>query len=159
MAHPDMDELLNESLHAAEEFLEKIGEFFPFVVTMSPEGEISHEQEHLGEEPPAGDEAVDVLIDGLKQAAAKGRYKATALVSHAQVPSPDGQFQEAISVALEHRNDPPVVCYLPFKQTKGRFDYGEVFAKRGQRKVFPHTAEKAAAASAPASGKKGRKAD
>jgi hypothetical protein len=145
MAHPDMDDLLNEALHAAEDFLEKVGEFFPFVVTMSPDGEISHEQEYLGEEPPPADETVDVLIDGLKQAAAKGRYKATAVVSHAHVPSPDGQFQEAIGVALEHRNDPPVVCYLPFKQSKGRFDFGEVFAKRGERKIFLHATAKMAA--------------
>ena len=140
-----MDELLNEALHAAEEFLEKVGEFFPFVVTMSPEGQISHEQEHLGEKPPTADETVEVLTDGLKHAAGKGRYKATAVVSHAHIPSPDGQFQEAISVALEHREDRPVICCLPFKQTKGRFDFGEVFAKRGERKIFPHAAEKAVA--------------
>ncbi|HEY2148011.1 MAG TPA: hypothetical protein VGH32_08745 [Pirellulales bacterium] len=157
MAHPDMDELLNEALHAAEEFLEKVGEFFPFVVTMSPDGEISHGQEHLGEEPPAADKTIDVLVDGLKQAAAKGRYKATAIVSHAHIPSPDGQFHEAISVALEHRNDPPVICYLPFKQTKGRFDFGEVFAKRGERKVFPHVAARAAAGNESSTGHKRHK--
>ena len=61
MAHPDLDELLNEAFHAAEQFLEKIGEFFPFVVTMSPGGEISHAQEHLGEDPPPADEMIDVL--------------------------------------------------------------------------------------------------
>jgi hypothetical protein len=139
--------------------LEKVGEFFPFMVTMSPDGEISHEQEHLGGEPPAADETIDVLVDGLKQAAAKGRYKATAVVSHAHIASPDGKFQEAISVALEHRNDPPVICYLPFKQTKGRFDFGEVFAKRGERKVFPHAREKTTAVKEPSSGKKAQKAD
>jgi hypothetical protein len=146
MAHPDMDDLLNEALHAAEEFLEKIGEFFPFVVTMAPSGEISHAQEHLGEEPPAADETIDVLVDGLKQAAAKGKYKATAVVSHAHMPSPDGKYQEAIGVTLEHRAEPPVICYLPFKQTKGKFDYGEIFAKRGERRVFPLAAEKPTAA-------------
>lgn len=159
MAHPDMDELLNEALHAAEEFLEKVGEFFPFVVTMSPDGEISHEQEHLGEQSPLAVQTVDVLVDGLKRAAAKGRYKATAVVSHARIPSPDGQFQEAISVALEHRNDPPVNCFLPFKQAKGHFDFGEVFAKRGERKVFPHASEKTSAVKEPSGGKKARKAD
>jgi hypothetical protein len=136
MAHPDMDELLNEAFHAAEEFLEKIGEFFPFVVTMAPSGEVSHAQEHLGEEPPAADETIDVLVEGLKNAAAKGKYKATAVVSHAHIASPDGKYQEAISATLEHRTEPPVICYLPFKQTKGKIDYGEIFAKRGERRVF-----------------------
>src|SRR5258708_15511617 len=83
MAHPDLAELLNEALDAAEQFLDKIGEFFPFVVTMSPDGEISHAQEHLGEDPPAANETLDVLLEGLKKAAAKGKYKATALVSDA----------------------------------------------------------------------------
>ncbi|HEV2969487.1 MAG TPA: hypothetical protein VGY55_05805 [Pirellulales bacterium] len=143
MAHPDMDELLNEALDAAEQFLEKIGEFFPFVVTMSPEGEISHAQEYLGEEPPAAEETVDVLIDGLKQAAAKGTYKATALVSDAHLPSPDGKFQDAVSVLLEHQSEPPVTCYLPYKHVKGKFEFGEVFAKRADRRVFAKAAEKA----------------
>jgi hypothetical protein len=137
MAHPDLDELLNEALDAAEQFLDKIGEFFPFVVTMSPDGEISHAQEHLGEDPPAAEETIEVLLDGLKKSAAKGKYKATALVSDAHdIPSPDGKFQDAISVALEHRTEPPVNCYLPYKNVKGKFEYGEVFAKRGERCVF-----------------------
>lgn len=137
MAHPDLDELLNEALDAAEQFLDKIGEFFPFVVTMSPDGAISHAQEHLGEEPPAADETIDVLLDGLKKAAAKGKYKATALVSDAHdMPSPDGKYNDAISVSLEHRAESPVNCYLPYKHVKGKFEYGEVFAKRGERRVF-----------------------
>jgi hypothetical protein len=139
MAHPDLDELLNEALEAAEQFLEKIGEFFPFVVTMSSSGEISHAQEHLGEEPPAPDETVEVLLEGLKQAAAKGKYKATALVSNARMPSPDGKFEDAISVNLEHRTESPVNCFLPFKNAKGKFEFGEVFAKRGDRRVFAPT--------------------
>jgi hypothetical protein len=137
MAHPDLDELLNEALDAAEQFLDKIGEFFPFVVTMSPDGEISHAQEHLGEQPPAADETIEVLLDGLKKAAAKGKYKATALVSDAHdIPSPDGKYRDAISVALEHRTETPVNCYLPYKHVKDKFEYGEVFAKRGERRVF-----------------------
>jgi hypothetical protein len=140
MAHPDLDDLLNEALHAAEEFLEKIGEFFPFVVTMAPSGEISHAQEHLGEEPPAADETIDVLVEGIKQAAAKGKYKATAVVSHAHVASPDGKFQDAIGVTLEHRTEPPVICYLPFRHVKGKLDYGEIFAKRAEARVFPGAA-------------------
>ena len=137
MAHPDMDDLLNEAFHAAEEFLEKIGEFFPFVVTMAPSGEISHAQEHLGEKAPGADETIDVLVEGLKNAAAKGKYKATAVVSHAQIASPDGKYEEAISATLEHRSEPPVICYLPFKQTKGKIDYGEIFAKRGDADCSP----------------------
>jgi hypothetical protein len=143
MAHPDLDELLNEALDAAEQFLDKIGEFFPFVVTMSPDGEISHAQEHLGEDPPAADETIEVLLDGLKKAAAKGKYKATALVSDAHhTPSRDGKYNDAISVALEHRTEPPVNCFLPYKHVKGKFEYGEVFAKRGDRRVFPQHADK-----------------
>jgi hypothetical protein len=144
MAHPDLDELLNEALDAAEQFLDKIGEFFPFVVTMNPDGEISHAQEHLGEDPPEPDETIDVLIEGLKKTAAKGKYKATALVSDAHnMPSPNGNYKDAICVSLEHRAEPPVNCYLPYKHINGKFEYGEVFAKRGERRVFPTTAERA----------------
>ena len=141
MAHPDMDALLNEALDAAEQFLEKIGEFFPFVVTMAPGGEISHDQEHLGEQAPAAHETLAVLVGALKHAAAEGKYKATALVSHAHLPSPDGRFADAIGVSLEHRAEPPVNCFLPFACRDGKFEYGEIFAKRAERRVFPAKAE------------------
>ena len=48
------------------------------------------------------------------------------------MPSPDGKYQEAVCVMLEHKSEPPVICYLPFNHGKGKVDYGEIFAKRGE---------------------------
>ena len=38
MAHPDIDALPDEGLQATIQFLEKNGEFFPFGITMVPDG-------------------------------------------------------------------------------------------------------------------------
>ncbi len=135
MAHPDLDLLLNESLDAAEHFLESIGELFPFVVTMSPTGEIGHSQEHLGTDHTPKHETVETLLAGLKKSAPK--YKATAVVSDVQTTPPGGAAEQpAIRVILEHRTEPPVTCFLPYKQEKGKYGFGEVFARKGERQVF-----------------------
>ncbi len=141
MAHADMDELLNQAIEAATHFLENIGEFFPFAVTMSPDGTISHAQDHLPGETSHAHETVEKLLAGLKKAATKGQYRATALVSDSRATPPGGVEQSAIRILLEHRTDPPVTCYLPYKQAKGRFEFGEVFAKRAERQVFPLAAK------------------
>jgi len=141
MAHPDLDELLNEAIDAATHFLENIGEFFPFVVTMSPDGKVSHAQEHLPGDAAPADETVDHLLAGLKKAAAKGQYRATAIVCDSRATPPGGAEQPAIRIVLEHRTESPVTCYLPYKQANGRFEFGDVFAKRAERQVFPLAAK------------------
>lgn len=142
MAHPDMEALLDESLNAAVHFLKKNGEFFPFAVTMDLHGEIHHAQAFPGDEQPQSQEVIDLLVKGLTQGAAKGDYRATALICDVRVNTPSGPVQDAVSLTIEHHTDAPVVCYLPYVKSDGEFEFGSLFYARPQRQVFPsHTTQ------------------
>ena len=136
MAHPDMDALLDEALNTASYFLEKNGEFFPFGVTMSPNGKINHVEGYTGDEQPPSQEVIDLLLAGMKQGAGKGDYRATALVCDVRVSTPGGPVQDAISVTIEHHTEEPVTCYLPYISTSGKFNFGDLFTERAERRVF-----------------------
>ena len=136
MAHPDMDSMLDEALRVAVHFLEKNGEFFPFGVTMAPDGTINHTQGYTGDECPPSQEVIDLLLRGFQASAAAGACKSTALISDVRI-SLDGKTKsDAISVAIEHVGEQPVTCFLPYQKSNGGFDFGEIVAERTERQIF-----------------------
>ena len=136
MAHPDMDALLDEGLQVAIHFLEKNGEFFPFGVTIAPDGSVAHTQGYTGNEHPPSQEVIDLLMRGLKSGAASGDYKSTALISDVRV-SLDGETKtDAISVTVEHHEEQPVTCLLPYSKTDSGYEFGELIAQRADSNVF-----------------------
>jgi hypothetical protein len=139
MAHPDMDTLLDEALRVAVYFLEKNGEFFPFGVTMTRGGKIAHAQGYTGDEQPPSQLVIDLLLHGMRQGASNGDYRAVTLVSDVRVSVPGGPAQDAVSVMVEHLTEEPVTCYLPYTVTNSKFDFGELFAERAERRVFHYT--------------------
>ena len=136
MAHPDMDTLLDEGLRAAIYFLQKNGEFFPFGVTMSPSCRITHVQGWTGDEHPLSKEVIDVLLRGFTAGAERGEYKATALICDVRVSLDAETTTDAISVGIEHLDDEPVTCLLPYSKNGESFEFGELVAERGDRRVF-----------------------
>lgn len=136
MAHPDMDALLNEGLQTAIRFLEKNGEFFPFGVTMKPDGSIAHVQGYTDDECPPSQEVIDLLLRGFKTGATSGNYKSTALISDVRISLDGDTKSDAISVTVEHVDDQPVTCFLPYTKSNGAFEFGEIIAERADRRVF-----------------------
>jgi hypothetical protein len=136
MAHPDMDALLDESLQVAIHFLEKNGEFFPFGVTMSRAGEIAHTQGWTGDECPPSQELIDLLLRGFVSGAARGDYKATALIYDVRISLDGDTKTDAIIVTIEHVDDEPVTCFLPYVKNRDAFEFGELVAERAERRVF-----------------------
>ena len=136
MAHPDMNALLDESIRLAVLFLEKNGEFFPFGVTMAPDGTVSHMQGYAGDDQPPSQELIDLLLYGLQTGASSGDYKSTSLIYDVRV-SLDGETKtDAISVTLEHRDEHPVTCLVPYTKTTSDIELGEIIAQRADRNVF-----------------------
>ena len=133
-----MDALLDEALHVAVHFLEKNGEFFPFGVTMTEDGKINHAQAWTGEEHPGSDAVIDHLVAGFAQGAKRGDYRATALASDVRLSLDGANQTDAIRVTIEHCQDEPVTCYLPYVNREGSFDFGELVAVRADRFVFLH---------------------
>lgn len=136
MAHPNMDALLDEGMQTAIHFLEKNGEFFPFGVTMAPDGSLAHAQGYTGDECPPSQEVIDLLLRGFNTGAASGDYKSTALISDVRITLDGETKSDAISVTVEHVDDQPVTCFLPYTKSNGTFEFGEIVAERAERRVF-----------------------
>jgi hypothetical protein len=131
-----MDALLDEGLQTAIYFLEKNGEFFPFGIAMKPDGSIAHVQGYTGDECPPSQEVIDLLLRGFKTGATSGDYKSTALISDVRISLDGDTKSDAICVTVEHADDQPVTCFLPYTNANGAFEFGEIIAEHADRRVF-----------------------
>ncbi len=134
----ECEELLNAVLPFAEEMLSKHHEFFPFGGTMSADGEIAHTAGWTGDEQPASTEVIELLERGFRAGAQRGEYKATALVFDIRtIPPGKEEKQDAIAVALDHRDDYSVVVIFPYSFTSGgELAIEDPFAMKGEEKIF-----------------------
>jgi len=134
----ECEDLMNSVLPFAEEMLTKHREFFPFGGTMSADGEISHTGGWTGDEHPASTEVIELLEKGFRAGAGRGEYKATTLVYDIRTIPPGKQDkQDAIAVALDHRENYSVVVVFPYSFTPdGQLDIETPFAIKGENKIF-----------------------
>ena len=140
MADPktECEELMNAVLPFAEEMLTKYREFFPFGGTMSADGGIAHTGGWAGDEHPASTEVIELLEKQFRALAQSGECKATALVYDIRtIPPGKEEKQDAIAVALDHRDDYSVVVFFPYSFTSGgHLEIESPFATRGENKIF-----------------------
>ncbi|MBI2190810.1 MAG: hypothetical protein HYU36_02350 [Planctomycetes bacterium] len=138
MAHPDLDELLNALYSFAQEMLAKHGEFHPFGVSLSRDGEMALEQGYTGDEHPPSEQMIDTLVGGLRAMAGKQEIRAAGICLDVRVTPPGTtEKSDAICARLEHENGEAVEVYLPYRKGWfGKIKYGEIFAGRGESKVF-----------------------
>jgi hypothetical protein len=134
----DMDTLLAEGIRAATHFLGKGTTFFPFAVALTTDGEVHHIPGYTGEEQPDAEELIADAEQALRELAAAGKVRATALVSDVRIRRPEtAEPADAIRVQLEHARGRPVTCYLPYALAGGKVVRGELFAESGAAAVFP----------------------
>lgn len=132
-----MNAVLDESCRTALHFLDKSQEFYPFAIAMDKGGAIRHVAGYTGTEMPASSDVIEVMVAGLKEDVANGRLLAVGIVKDVRITDPrTGTKTDAIAVALEHRSDQPVTCYLPYSFEGDRLIQGEIVAERGQANVF-----------------------
>jgi len=146
MAREDLDNLLSACIPFAQQMLAKHGTFFPFGCTLSPVGEISlvgcyDESGVAAEEIPAlimHAESADWIIEGFRDGARAGDYKAVALCVDVQVDAPVGSGKtDAIRVSLEENDGEAVNVFLPYRRRLLRgIKYGELFASAADHVVF-----------------------
>jgi hypothetical protein len=134
-----MDAVLDESIKTAVQFLEKYGEFFPFAVVKTSDGQITHVQTWGHNERPSAQEVIQELFSGLKHGAGDGSYRTTALVSDVRLRDKEcGASTDAIRVEIEDAEARPVTCYLPYSRTLGGVNAGDITAENGDSRVFPN---------------------
>ena len=130
----DLDGILDEALRAAQHFLEKNGEFFPFAVTLDAGGQMTMVAADPGEgEQPASQSVLDMLYAGA--ADDRDRLRAVAFVAPVEA---DGQ--DEVRVETEHRDGgPAIAAFLPYatKRLRRSVTFGELTAGTGERRVWP----------------------
>lgn len=137
-AKVESEELMNSVLPFAVEMLTKCREFFPFGGTMSGCGEIRHAGGWTGEKRPASTEVIELLETGFRAGAQNGEYKATALVYDIRtIPPGKEEKQDAIAVALDHREGLSVVVIFPYSfGFDDQLEIEEPYAAEGENKIF-----------------------
>jgi hypothetical protein len=133
----ELNAVLGEACRAALNLLEKNRELYPFAIVMEKGGGIRHVAGYTGSEIPLSGEVVELLIAGLATNVSNGTLIAVGIVTDVRITDRQtGQKTDAVSVALEHRNDDPVTCYLPYSFEGDRLVEGELVAERGVLRVF-----------------------
>jgi hypothetical protein len=143
MAPPrsEADRVLNAGLSLALDKLVGQGEFYPFGVALTPQGQIQVLMAQDGGPRPSSDEFIQALREALTAGAGSGDFIAAAIVADFAFEKPtEGGERDAIRVALESAAGEPVTCFLPYTlmTPAGTRDVrpGELFAQRGERTIF-----------------------
>jgi hypothetical protein len=122
---------VNAALPFAQQMLEKEGEFYPYGVALSDQGETQMIAGYGGGDAPTSAAVLETLIAGLR--ADRDSLRAIALVANVRAKGAD-----AVQVELEHRDGHAIVVQLPY--TKKRFgrgiEYGNLGAGDGSRHVW-----------------------
>jgi hypothetical protein len=137
----DADRVLNAGISLALDKLVGQGEFYPFAVALTKEGQIQVLMAQDNGSRPNSDAFLDALHDALATGARAGSFVAAAIVADFSFEKPaSGGERDAIRVALESAEGDAVTCFLPYTLVTpgGTRDVrpGELFAQRGERTIF-----------------------
>jgi len=137
MSKQDMCSVLNEAIALAMFLLQKNGEFHPFAVVLTRQGEMRHKQAWTQHCSSSADQIRELLRSGLRRYGLQEAYRATAVVSDTRLrPIDGGSSRDAIRVEIEDAAEPPVTCYLPYMFDSGQVRPGEIMAERGKAFIF-----------------------
>lgn len=134
-AKEDWEKILNEAIDLACYFLRKSHEFYPFAVVMHPLGEIQHMEGYTGEERPRSQKVLDLLAAALREYADNGAILCAAIVSDVRLTTVDPPT-DATCVHLEHAEEEPMVCHLPYSWNDGNLGTAELFGQSTEALVF-----------------------
>jgi hypothetical protein len=130
-AQDDVDGLLNAALPFGQEMLEKHGEFFPYGMALSDDGEARMVAGYTGDEHPPSLEVLALLVDGLREQ--RDALRAVAIVSDLRTTESD-----AIRVEIEHREGASMAVLLPYskRRLRKRVEYGELAATAAEPRIW-----------------------
>jgi hypothetical protein len=142
MSRDDLNELLNGAVELATDQLQEGSEFAPFALAMqTADGEILHLE-------PDEDDAQDpeqvraLLVAGLREGALQGQYRAVAIVTDVTLEDEQGDpVSSAIHVALEHTDEEPVSCLVPYEIGNEDVELADLMAEPGERVIFQEVVE------------------
>jgi len=137
----ECEQLMNDLVPFAKRMLLENSEFYPFGGFIKVDGSIVHAGGNIeGTEHPASADVITVLNQNMKAMADAGTCRATAIVFDVRIKAPGAsEATDAIQVNLDHKDNYSVQVFFPYSaSTDGGYQYGAVFAQRGDGVVFTH---------------------
>jgi hypothetical protein len=129
--HDDLDGMLNAALPFGQQMLAKNGEFFPYGVSLSADGEAKMEASYPGGEHPQSSAVLDLLVSGLREK--RDALRAVEIVADVRIQG----GADAIRVELEHRDGHSMAVLLPYSvNPQGSVEYGALSAAPAQPTVW-----------------------
>ena len=124
-----LNQILDHSLSMACDLLEKEGCFYPFSFVMDPQGEMMRSGELTEEEKASDPEKLISQIEAmLSSGCRQGLYKAVAVVTDVKVERFKSEgFVRSVEVRIEHEDGSGFDCYLPYRRSEGKVQYGSLF--------------------------------
>jgi len=127
-----MDALLNAALPFAQQQLAKHGEFFPYGVALSKDGQIGMFAGYTGTKRPPSTEVLEILYEGLRSTSEANR--GAAVVADVRLK---GEGTDAIQVEVEHREGISLRVFLPYRKKRfGGLETGQMRAEEGERRIW-----------------------
>src|SRR5437867_13164189 len=99
----DLDQLLPTLIAFAQDRLQKVGEFYPFGCTMSPDGRIALTAADTGDDHPGSTDVIELLASGMRAQAAAAAIRASGICYDTRFRGADAKDTDAIAMSLEHR--------------------------------------------------------
>jgi hypothetical protein len=131
-AQDELDGLLNATMPLAKQMLEKQGEFYPFGVALSADGETRLWAGDSGQgEHPASRDVLSLVVDGLRSSRAD--LRAVARCFGVRLADSD-----AVRIDLEHREGHALAVLMPYKKKRlGRgVEYSDLRASAANKQVW-----------------------
>ena len=127
---------MNAALPFAQQQLAKNGEFYPYGVLLTSDGDGERLGGWTGDEHPLSDEVLLVLLD-------EARLRSTTLRAVALVADVRAKGGDAIRVELEHREGPVMTILLGYSRRRfGRgIEYGAMTAGAAERRIWAPSGE------------------
>lgn len=139
-AAADFEALMNVMLPLANRRLAIHGRVLPFGGTMSQNGKIDVPSVGWDGVQPGPEILFALYRRAFSKGAARGEYKATALVYEMRIIPPGKKHEEdAVAVALDHRDDNSVIVVFPRTCGSG-LKVEQSFTVKGKREVFARRA-------------------
>ena len=126
----DLDQLLGTAVEAAVRLLSQDGEFYPFALALTAEGDVVGPAVDPGTEHPTAEQVVTLLLAALRDAS--GSLRATAVCTDVRLHADSGEERDAIRVELEAPEQDPLVVVVPYEGTV----LDQPFGMPGERRVF-----------------------
>ena len=137
-ARAECEQLQEATLPFAKELLSSRGEFLPYGGSLSASGELGARAGWTGDDHPQAGEVLELLEERFAASAERGELRATAIVFGVAVTPPGKDAkQDAIAVALDHREGHSRIVFHPYSFTQaGELVLEPAFELEGAHSVF-----------------------